>query len=163
MPEWPRQHDCDEFYGNPRGRWGSSASPIWVRKNIIYITPPFTMHMGNIVIKKIPIHRLCAASLTRALTALGSRYGDQDRMERDGVTEYDGSFVYRPMRGGSHLSMHAYGAAIDINAACNPFRSHEHLFTEGSAIVECFDAEGWTWGGRWKTNTDAMHFQAANI
>lgn len=176
MADWPRQHECDEFYGNPRGRYGSHASPSWVKKNIIYIPAPFPMNMGGTAIKKIPIHKKCAESLHRVLAALQERYRKKSlldgeprpgdwlaRMHRDGVTEYDGSFVYRSMRDGGHLSMHAYGAAIDIDAVHNAFRSHDHRFKEGSPIVECFDDEGWIWGGRWRHSPDAMHFQAAIV
>ncbi len=75
---------------------------------------------------------------------------------------YDGSFNLRPMRGGTTLSMHAYGCALDFDAADNPFHSETHLFTADSIIVQKFEAAGWIWGGRW-LSPDAMHFQAARV
>jgi len=38
--------------------------------------------------------------------------------------------------------------AIDINAG----------LTQPREVVECFEAAGFTWGGRWK-NRDDMHFE----
>ena len=74
------------------------------------------------MITRIPVHRLCADNLLRVLTTL-IPYANEP-----GYREFDGCYVYRSMRGGSSLSNHSYGAAIDIDAAHNPFRSHEHRF-----------------------------------
>jgi hypothetical protein len=55
-------------------------------------------------------------------------------------------------------SLHSWGAAVDFRIdTCQ-------LGTEGDmplAIVEVFEASGWTWGGRWK-RLDPCHFQAAS-
>jgi hypothetical protein len=71
------------------------------------------------------------------------------------------------MRGGSSLSTHAFGVAIDIAAPWNALGKkpgyNKHSFTEKSLIVQAFEAEGWVWGGRWERRPDGMHFQAARI
>lgn len=58
------------------------------------------------------------------------------------------------------LSIHALGAAIDINWDKNPMGST--LITDlPPALVAAFKREGWEWGGDWKKIKDAMHFQFA--
>lgn len=150
---WPKQSECDAFYGNPRGPYGSHVNDHWYMDNIHFVVPPFVMHMGGILIKKIAIHRKCAESLARVLAVPGIA-GD--------AHNFSGSFCYRAMRGSSHLSMHAYGCAIDFNAEHNPFHSKIHQFQPGSPLVKAFESEGWVWGGRWE-HPDAMHFQAARV
>ncbi len=70
----------------------------------------------------------------------------------------DGTYAYRLVRGGSTLSPHAYGMAIDFDAQWNqlgwgPERAEMH-----SEIVMVAEGLGWTWGGRF-SRPDPMHFQ----
>jgi hypothetical protein len=78
--------------------------------------------------------------------------------------------------GPKHWSMHAYGEAIDVNDAENPYVfngrvGHENakpyvdrsnvrpgMAVEGGALVRAFDAVGWGWGGRWSGSPDYQHF-----
>jgi D-alanyl-D-alanine carboxypeptidase len=153
IEEWPNQNDVEAFYGNP---WRGFES-----KHLTTIDLPFAMHMGHITILRMRIHTKCAASLTRVVNQVWDLYDrDVAAMERDYALEYGGSYNFRPMRGGRHLSMHAYGCAVDIAPSHNPFHSHQHHFTPKSPWVAAFEREGWAWGGRWH-NPDAMHFQAA--
>ncbi len=34
------------------------------------------------------------------------------------------------------------------------------MLAEGDVVVQAFDAIGWTWGGRWSSPLDLMHFSA---
>lgn len=81
----------------------------------------------------------------------------------DEVDLFGGSYVFRLARGSSKLSMHALGAAIDIDPARNP----QYEIAEGTnlggtprglQVVAAAERLGLTWGGRWKSRTDAMHF-----
>lgn len=87
-------------------------------------------------------------------------------------------FVCRPARGQTRFSAHAYGLAIDINPFLNPYRKGDlvlpelasayldrdwerpGMLAEGGVVVQAFDAIGWTWGGRWSSPLDLMHFSA---
>ena len=86
------------------------------------------------------------------------------------------SFVFRHQRHDIRrpLSMHAWGLAVDIDAPQNqarefgpgktprPFSAEwAELWPHGlpEAFVEAFEAEGWTWGGRWRGFVDPMHLQ----
>jgi len=69
-----------------------------------------------------------------------------------------GGYANRPMRGGRQTSEHAYGAAIDINPAANPFHSSQ---TDLPKNVHDIAAKyGLVWGGDWSPGSrDPMHFQ----
>jgi hypothetical protein len=64
---------------------------------------------------------------------------------------------YKRVNAGA-VSVHAYGLAVDINAAQNPMG--DELVTDmPQAFIEAFKAEGFTWGGEFSGKKDAMHFQ----
>lgn len=162
MNPWPLQRDCDVFYGNPRN--GDSYSPKWAAQNLVHVVCPWVIHIGKSPVPFITIHQKCAASLKRVLAEIWNAAGkDQAKINAWHYNEYSGSFNYRPKRGSSSLSMHAYGCAIDFDAEENAFRSHQHLFTAESPLVIAFRREGWVWGGEWSNDTDAMHMQAARV
>lgn len=83
-------------------------------------------------------------------------------------------FSYRKMNnGGTNLSHHSYGVAIDINvnenyshrgstvyagSFWNPSKS-EYSIPKNGILVKAFKAKGWSWGGNWSGNyQDYMHF-----
>jgi hypothetical protein len=179
---WPRQAECDACYGDPRG--GAGVNRHWEAANLVYVDAPFILwyelNAGKHVrVPRVYVHRKVADSLSRVFASVLAAYehmdkasypdhsgeplraGAQHLMDAAGVSDFDGSFCYRIMRGGSHLSMHSYGIALDFNAAHNPFGYHG-LFKPSSPLVMAFEAEGWTWGGRW-AKPDGMHFQAARV
>jgi hypothetical protein len=89
-------------------------------------------------------------------------------------------FNCRNIDGTNRWSRHAYGEAIDLNPLWNPWvradgttklvesrpfvdRSRTDvpgMIKPGDAVVEAFAAEGWTWGGNWRTSKDYQHFQS---
>jgi hypothetical protein len=157
---WPKQTQCLAKFGNPTAPGFS--------KNLTTIVPPYPMWMGDIPIKKITINKIAAESLLRVLNAIWEHYGkDKNAIKRVGADVFSGAFAVRNMRGGRNLSMHAYGLAIDINAPENQLGwkpgAHPDSFTDDHPVVKAFKAEGWTWGGDWKSRPDGMHFQAAIV
>ena len=86
-----------------------------------------------------------------------------------------GSFTCRVVRGGTSLSQHSFGTAVDINPFQNPFQRGDLVLPElasayldrsdvrpgmilpGDDVVAAFAAIGWHWGGAW-TEPDHMHF-----
>jgi len=72
---------------------------------------------------------------------------------------WDGCFNVRRKRGLKSLSLHAWGIAIDINAAWNGLGKEPTMSAE---LVKCFTDAGFDWGGTW-TRKDGMHFQLKNI
>ena len=173
MTKFPKQAECDSFYGNPRGRGGAVVSQQWYKANMVYVKPPFKMAMGSIKITQIPIHKKCAEALLGALNDIYRNAGkDQRTIKLWGMDVFSGSFNYRPMRGLQHLSMHAYGCALDLDAPRNAQHDRTPHFAElKEQVVKPFLIHGATWGGDWNGNNssaderscDGMHFQWARM
>ena len=72
-----------------------------------------------------------------------------------------GAYLCRDARGEHAPSMHAYGAAIDLNVGWSdywrwgggPWRNRIP-----AAVVAAFERHGFIWGGRWR-HFDTMHFE----
>lgn len=160
---WPLQSDTaamHALYGNPDANGDGAADPSWVAKYLTTIVPPYAMFYGATRIKAITVNRGCAKELLAALGGILDHYKTENAIRDVGLHNYSGCFNFRAKRGAKSLSMHAYGAAIDLDAAHNPFRTKK--FTMPAAAVQAFDAQGATWGGRWNP-PDAMHFQFARV
>lgn len=162
--DWPLQRDCDKFYGNPRGS-GATPSRSWEVGCLTRVKPPFAMYYDRRPVAYILMNRKCADSFRRVLDKIWIAAGkSQQTVDKWGASTYAGSYVYRKKRGGSTLSMHSYGCAIDLDPARNGFHNEHGNFSHGDAnkVVEAFESEGWEWGGRWGGRScDPMHFQAA--
>jgi hypothetical protein len=69
-------------------------------------------------------------------------------------------FAPRAKRVNGDLSVHSWGAAIDLNADTNPLSTDGILRTDiPPAWIAEFEKRGLRWGGRF-AKPDAMHFQA---
>ena len=75
------------------------------------------------------------------------------------IKTFGGCFTYRAQRGGTKLSTHAWGIAIDLN----PFENQQG--TQGSmdqGVIDVFQQHGFEWGGNFPgSRRDSMHFQFA--
>jgi len=161
---WPLQSQCDTFYGNPRGRNGR-ASAAWEKANLVKVPVPFKMQFLGRPVTAVSMNKKCADSLGRVFKAIWDASGhDQKMIDIWGVSVFSGSYYYRVMRGGSALSMHSYGAAIDLDAPRNGFHDQDPHFAHVPQVVKAFKDEGWTWRGDWAGRSkDGMHFQAARV
>lgn len=147
---WPHadRASMEAFYGKP----GDES-------NLITIMPPYTMSYEGKAIKTIRCHKKVADSLLRVLHSIRTII-EREPSARDEAEDYGGCFNFRPKRGGTSLSIHSWGAAIDLDADDNTFRDHWPLQADMPlSIIEAFAREGWVsaaafWG------YDAMHFQA---
>jgi hypothetical protein len=70
--------------------------------------------------------------------------------------------AFRAVTGGSHrMSFHAFGTAVDINPARNPYNADDPpvLVTDMPEwYVNAWQDAGFCWGGDWVSIKDAMHF-----
>ncbi len=83
------------------------------------------------------------------------------------LTPSGGTFNWRTVKDASNLSVHSFGAAIDINpqhaqywlwkASKTGKVPHFTSFTP-LRIVDIFERHGFIWGGRWH-HFDSMHFE----
>jgi D-alanyl-D-alanine carboxypeptidase len=164
--DWPREWipgELDNFYGNPRGSAGR-ADLSWVQANLTKIAPPWAMRSDGGAVSEITIHAKCKDSLTRIFNAIWDFAGrDPAKIRAAHLDEFDGTYNFRMnVNSPSRLSLHAYGAAIDLAAAENP---NGAPWTDNGRMlprwaIDAFLAEGWCWGGDFSGTPDAMHFQA---
>ena len=175
---WPTQAAVlsgTSIYGNPRNRKDPSRpSATWEAANIVTITPPFRMTYDGKPVKVIRVNKNCAESLLRVLNRLldAARKinpkNPQAVLDESGASIFGGCVMYRLMRDGKALSIHSWGAAIDLDPARNSLYDKTPNFTRYPWVIEAFKAEGWRWGGDWNGNgssaderkADGMHFQA---
>jgi hypothetical protein len=153
MPQknpWPNsdQISLRKFYGQP----GDES-------NLITVDFPFaTLYEGKQV-KKFRCHKKVADSLVRVLKAIGEKYG-KNREIMEEAEDFGGVYNFRNKRGGSTYSVHAWGAAIDLDADDNTFRDSWPMKADMPLeIMEEFSKEGWLSAGAF-WGYDSMHFQA---
>lgn len=143
---WPKtdQASLTKFYGEPGDE--SQLTPLAVADlGILYDGRP---------VKIIRCHKKVAASLRRILEAIAA--SPHKRI----LEKYAGCFNNRKMRGGSLPSLHARGAAVDLDPDDNgnlvPWPTRATMPLE---VMEIFAKEGWkSAGAAWLR--DGMHQEA---
>ncbi|WP_040097376.1 M15 family metallopeptidase [Aeromonas australiensis] len=164
MTSWPHQSEVDTFYGNPRGRNGE-ASAKWESENIVRIKTPWKLVTAwdFAPVSSIRVHRRCSESLIAVFEQIWAAAGnDQLKINEWGMNLFAGGYNFRLMRGGTRLSMHSWGCAVDFDSSRNSFGDSTPNFQNIPAVLTAFESQGWTWGGKWK-KPDGMHWQAASV
>jgi hypothetical protein len=164
MSPWPHQSDVDAFYGNPRGTNGD-ASRKWESANIVRVKTPWKLVTAwdFMPVSGIRMHQKCSDSMQRVLQKIWTAANqDQQKINEWGLNLYAGGYSFRLMRGGSQLSMHSWGCAVDFDSSRNSFGDRTPHFSQLPAVLDAFASESWTWGGGW-SKPDGMHWQAADL
>ena len=105
-------------------------------------------------VKTIRCHRKVADSLACVLRDIANGSAKQV------LAEYAGCYNNRPMRNGSLPSLHARGAAIDMDPDDNGLHAPWPVrATMPIEVMEAFAREGWKSAGAFWSR-DAMHFEA---
>ena len=135
---------------------GSSPSGDLLRKvEIPQLEPLPPYHTKNVT-----LHILVAPMFQRAFELI-EQLGLLDR-----VLSYDGAYANRAVRGSTTtMSSHAFGAAMDINAAWNGLgHTPPGIGEKGSVreLIGVFESCGLAWGGWWN-RPDGMHFEPYKI
>lgn len=133
-------------------KWGDPNTRADEGKYMTMWDVPAHLEVG-VIPKRLYCNRVMIDPLTKAFTNI---------IDRGLITQlktWDGCFNIRKKRGASSQSLHAWGIAIDINAAWNGFGKKP---TMSSELVKCFTDAGFDWGGVW-SRPDGMHFQLAKI
>ena len=121
--------------------------------------------------------RLFRARFPIKRIALAGKWHPPTPADRLTTADVTASFNCRPVTGGTTLSQHSYGWAIDIDPLQNPYvgsdgkvrrraarpyldRSLERpgMIHPGDVVVRAFARIGWGWGGDWTSIKDYMHF-----
>lgn len=125
--------------------WGSRES---VEKNLVSI--PF---LG----KSVSLHRALAPILQKAEADIKADPEASKYVVRD-----LGGFNWRTKRGGSSLSNHALGIAMDVNADQNMGSFWDGGRNIPDSFVNIMKKNGFVWGWNWKSPYDPMHFEYSN-
>lgn len=134
----------------------------WERDHIVRVQiPELAGVRGAPADCRIELHKKVAAQFQRFFAAV-AKAGLLDR-----ILTFDGSFVPRFIRGSrTSLSNHAFGTAIDLNAAYAPLGSAPKPAGSPGSLAELvpyMTAEGLFWGGFFTPRPDPMHVEAAYI
>ncbi len=117
--------------------------------------------------EKFPIHSVLPIS--HQTFRKDGRWDDDLSMAANNTS----GFNYRLITGGTKLSNHAHGRAIDINPVQNPYIKGQLVLpakanydanlagtlTADHPLTKAFLAMGWEWGGNWDTRKDYQHFE----
>jgi hypothetical protein len=166
------------FYGNPAidGRLNQD----WERENIVSVKLPFTMFYRADAsqplkpVKSVRLHKKIAEEFLEGMTQtwnyarmlVKQKYGYKqtsgfydaktaELLHLLGLDRWGGGFNFRPIRGASKLSMHAYGGGFDVNPDKNPMGGKSTL---PAWYVSIWRKIGWKWGNDF-ARKDPMHWQ----
>jgi hypothetical protein len=123
-----------------------------------WVTPDPAWISRNIVTRRVPIlgpvhcNRRIVPALRRAMAELVRRR--LARLVDPG--DYAGCYAPRRIPTSGSLSLHAWGLAVDLNASRNPQGSAPR---QDRRLVAVMERHGFSWGGRWPTVPDGMHFE----
>jgi peptidoglycan hydrolase-like protein with peptidoglycan-binding domain len=150
---WPHDDTASllAFYGKP-----------WEHSDLLVSVPlPFAASYGTTPVHAVQFHKRGATALRGVLATIAQLARSDSSVLRH-VQHYSGSYNYRPVRGSSRLSCHAFGAAVDFDAENLPLGSSYPAADMPQSVVDAFKAQGFFWGGDYRGRKDPMHFQLAH-
>jgi peptidoglycan hydrolase-like protein with peptidoglycan-binding domain len=155
---WPRQVDVranTSIFGKP----GTNQAMVEL---------PYTMYGDydrKIRVNAFQCHAKVESSLKRIFARTLQYYG-AEQIRKLNLDIFSGCYNYRPTTGSSSLSLHAWGIAVDVDAAHNQMdeSNDEAVFAKPvyGPFLDFWEDEGWVNLGRAR-NYDWMHFQAARL
>ena len=173
MTNWPKQNAAamNGFYGNPDKNNDGRCDSDWEAKHIVKIIPPYPLFYpmevkGGKLVKRakqwsaLRVHRNCAESLTQCLAEIGKTFSPEE-IKKYELDLCGGTHVFRLKRNGRTLSIHSWGAAIDLSHLINYYGRgyNEAAGMMPRRAASIFQKRGWVW----LQSNDAMHFQAAKL
>ena len=131
-----------------------TLDPRWESEYLTRVAIPFPLELGWDRSKTISGFR-CHRRMSEVFAEVFARL--LERGLRDKVQTFGGCFMFRPQRGGSKLSTHCWGIAVDLNPETNQMGSVGDM---DAGVVGVFREAGFVWGGDWVgPRRDGMHFQ----
>jgi hypothetical protein len=107
------------------------------------------------------------SGVDRALEAVAADLAKLPAPMKKYLTPSAGTYNCRAIAGTGRVSMHAYGASIDLNTKYANYWRWQKPGKDGrliwvnqmpKAIIDVFERHGFIWGGRWY-HYDTMHFE----
>lgn len=131
-------------YNDLYAHFGDPKDPQFQQKYLV----AFKEHLADGSPVTVRCHAAMAPSLQKIWAA-----------NRASIHTYDGCYNYRPVRGSqTHLSLHSWGLAIDLNAAMYPLGSDKR---QDHNLTQAFLDAGYWYGGNYHARKDPMHYQFA--
>lgn len=156
--KWPSQKGVPAFFGKAGGPQCTAGKAVL----------PFPFRIAWNKSQKVSsfrCHELVADAFTSIWGQAASHYGERE-MVRLGLDLFGGCYNYRPMRGSTAKSMHAWGIAYDGDPERNQLRwgkdRAEFAKPEYDPFWAIVEAHGALSLGRAR-NYDWMHFQFATL
>lgn len=153
---WPSQKEV---------RAGKSIFGAPGSKHLVRITPPYPLFFEGCKVSTIAVHARVAEAVEAALREVLEVYG-AERIRELRLDEYGGCYNYRKTTGGSTLSMHAWGVALDFMPEGNEYsKGAPEAVLSGEVYKpwwEIWERHGAVSMGR-ACNKDWMHIQFARI
>lgn len=155
---WPKMDEVSmtAFYG----KVGTSQ---------VTLDLPYPMRIAwdtTSTVGKITCHQKVHDSLGRVLAEGLKQYGNIKTLTELGLDLFGGCLNVRKQRGGTKWSIHAWGAALDIDPLNNQLKWGRDKATLDAPAYDLWwklwEKEGWVSLGRVK-NYDWMHVQAARL
>jgi len=165
--KFPKPNELEPFYGKISVGDDGLPTSQWKRTFLTQISLPYVMRLSwnkTITVNKLTCHKEVASSLQSILGSILDLYGSRDAIKAARMDLFGGCYNFRTVRGGHTLSMHAYGAAIDLDPEKNP-RDKPWKANSGMMpveVIEIFKDHGWAWGGDFKSRPDCMHFEGVD-
>lgn len=145
-----------KMYGN---------SPEEVEKNLVIV-----YWLPNVFGKKYPLKVTTVNGVDKKIAKISAALEKLPPEFHKYVDKPASSYYWRNVAKENYLSMHSFGIAIDINLDYSNYWLWDYLKSKRTLrqltlrnkipmeIVEAFEKEGFSWGGRWY-HYDTMHFE----
>ncbi len=145
----PGRYRNERFF---RHMYGDSASAV--RRHLMTIDW-FGRKVRVTTVNNVHRHLL---AVERDLNRLLKRHPEY----RKYLVPIGGTFKWRTIAGTKRLSVHSFGAAIDINVKYSAYwrwsKGMKYQNKIPFPIVKAFEKHGFIWGGKWR-HFDTMHFE----
>lgn len=158
VPMWPTQAEVrrgDSMFG----------AATKVEGKLVPVVPPYPVYYDGKPVKSIRCHQAVAPYLRRILEDVLAAYGEE-KIHELGLDRYGGCYNDRSVRGGSALSMHAFGIAFDWAPESNALKQDRKTATlarrECETWWKIWEKYGATSLGRAR-DYDWMHVQFARL
>jgi len=148
------QHDPGRYRNETffRKMYGNSASQV--RRHLTTINW-FGRKVRVTTINRVDRHLLAVEHDLKNLLKSHPEY-------RKYLVPIGGTFKWRKIAGTNRLSVHSFGAAIDINVKYSAYwrwsKNGKYQNRIPIPIVKAFERHGFIWGGKWR-HFDTMHFE----
>lgn len=155
---WPTQAGVRSYFGEP-------GSPQATAGMVDLAFPMKIAWYKSQVIRRFRCHAKVEAPIERIFQKTLAHYGQAD-VTRLALDIFGGCYNYRPMRGSTNWSMHAYGIAVDLDPENNQLKwtkaKAKFAKADYAAFWNIVESEGAVSLGRSK-DYDWMHFQFARL